>query len=1072
MSLVRHAHFVIVAASLLAIAGCRCGNSVSRPESQLRVSVTDGSSVTERATIDFGEVRAGSNIERVFRLENAGRAELTLTSVEVLDGAAVSVDGDDSPGAIFGIEALDGIELRSGEARQVRVRVRGAATAQHAEVKAHRALIRIVPTSGQSVEVDLSATVFPDACDVPDSIDFGVVWTGDSKGVELKIAAASRQEETEVHVSPIRSQGAPAFFSPVEALSAPPGGEVSIPFWFSPAAAREHNAFVDIRRSERCEPQQVRLTGRAIAQGVVVAPVPVDFGFVPPGLSLELPVQVKNMSGEDVVLGEFTDSGPFKWKRPTTSVVIPPGESSTMWIVGAPMEAGAVYASLSMATSFARQPVVPVPARIIGGGPDITAEPGRIDFGRVAVLQDASVPVVQRRSLFIWNTGNPVPDASGHLHLGRPVDGKFGPPYVDIVPRNSGTRTSEFSVTIRGNYDPSTGLPAVSDGGRPVEVEVQLAPDSPGSKEADLVIYSNDLDEPEFRIPVSAVAVAVAGCEYDIAPSHIDFGTVSFPGTASADVRIMNTADGGVEPCFVSLLGVYPPDGEFKVSGGPTYELVPGEQVDVPVRFAPQPRPDGGTERVVGEVEFSISSRTAPLRVVSLAAHVAPACLTAIPQPLDLGTVRLGCRSPARRLEVFNSCSVPIGVGAPRLDQGSAGANCPSCAPFSIVSSEIGDGGTTLAPFAGPVSIDLRFQPVRLGDVRGAAIMPVHQYDGGVDAVISLWGRGSSAAIQEDVFQQSSAPKLDVVVSYQPVDYSDFAVPVHSLEENVTALGNLLWASPIDFRIGVTFASGAGVHSDWESTPPEGIVGRFVTAGVPQEPFLGRSSARFSDKLRDRFYFIPRTSDPLDPLRWIQTTTRISGCFESISRSISPPRSTNENAGFIRSDAGFLGICATLHDDCSPWGTAGTVEPLLNSYWRLVAARKDVSAITISSANFAQERPVINNCVPEGNPSRASLMARLTGGQDTTYWGAMWATELKDSIYRAAGLPREFVLSTTPDTAAMPIEVLVDGVSVPMSDSNGTTWRFDPHTNSIVFGDARRPAPGSEVRVRYGPACS
>ena len=79
---------------------------------------------------------------------------------------------------------------------------------------------------------------------------------------------------------------------------------------------------------------------------------------------------------------------------------------------------------------------------------------------------------------------------------------------------------------------------------------------------------------------------------------------------------------------------------------------------------------------------------------------------------------------------------------------------------------------------------------------------------------------------------------------------------------------------------------------------------------------------------------------------------------------------------------------------------------------------------------------------------------------------ASWATTLQNLGRTAFGYRTQFYLNNTPDLAAQPLDVQVNGVAVPASG-----WTYDAASNAIVFTATTTPSAGQTLTVTYATVC-
>ena len=95
-------------------------------------------------------------------------------------------------------------------------------------------------------------------------------------------------------------------------------------------------------------------------------------------------------------------------------------------------------------------------------------------------------------------------------------------------------------------------------------------------------------------------------------------------------------------------------------------------------------------------------------------------------------------------------------------------------------------------------------------------------------------------------------------------------------------------------------------------------------------------------------------------------------------------------------------------------------------------------------------------------PSSRSIVSSITTEN--------WAADLERLGAVAFGYKTRFFLTSVP---ANPndLQVLIDGIPVPMNDAAIRNWTFNAQSNAIDFSILSLPEPGSVLEVNYLVAC-
>jgi hypothetical protein len=282
---------------------------------------------------------------------------------------------------------------------------------------------------------------------------------------------------------------------------------------------------------------QIPLLGEALQSGLQILPGPLDFGVVPWGSALTMPLYFKDVGNATVTV-------------PTLSVVndnaipgyeinqgswpggdLAPGESQEVDVTFQPKQVD----WYSGAVVFGSDETSKVALTGYGGGPVINCTPLKLDFGNVNTGASATLPVVC-------------------TNMGRDVPGK---PEWGLIFTLVATDNPLFTV----QSDPDAGdegtfaqpLPALQS----VQFDVTYAP-APSQNGEDLgtlTIQSNATDG-TATLPPQIKLSGGGPCTLQLYPTSMDFGQVPVGSTASGGITLTNI--GGLE-CLVSELALGSP---------------------------------------------------------------------------------------------------------------------------------------------------------------------------------------------------------------------------------------------------------------------------------------------------------------------------------------------------------------------------------------------------------------------------------------------------------------------------------------------------------------------------------
>lgn len=222
---------------------------------------------------------------------------------------------------------------------------------------------------------------------------------------------------------------------------------------------------------------------------ITVAPSALEFGTVCSVTKLYVVISNSCPGTLDVSSLEFSDS-----VFSTTHVLpfnVKPFATDTVWVQYQPVAGIESRATMKIASNDTTHPIVFVPLHGIGGAADIDA-PAEL------VFPDTKVDSVKTNSLTIANVGDCIMHAK-----------------MTIIGPNADEFTLDSSTSDTADIPISTT----------VQVKIDFKPKAPGSREATLVIKSNDPNTPAWEVKLIGNGIGEAVLEAD--PSLLDFGDVT-----------------------------------------------------------------------------------------------------------------------------------------------------------------------------------------------------------------------------------------------------------------------------------------------------------------------------------------------------------------------------------------------------------------------------------------------------------------------------------------------------------------------------------------------------------------
>lgn len=1091
---------MVAALVSLSVAGCRCdGGGTGGIRGEPRLLVDTGGVNAESDTLDFGTVPMGKRVTGVINLANVASGPLQIEAWEkVGEGPAVQLGASlMEPNPVFGID-YQKEEVPGGVTIQLTAFFEPP---NDTRTQVDHEVTLVLKTSNslqESVTFKLKGKAIRGECDLPDRIDFGAVARGD-KFAYTQVLKNPRPIESLPRVDQIvSSQGDNVFAltpdSPRGEFTIAPGREKSVTIEFSPTEVRDYFATVRMRAADGCPDKNIRLVGTGVDQVLSWMPGTVQFGYVQPGLSVTQDVTFLNQSFRDVTvsnlatregntpsliyrvtaanMGDLTKLTVPKATRDAMTNMILPG-TAKVTLSFRPTVLGPRQGTLVGAPDIAAQSMVSVTLRGFGGGPDIDVTPaGTLNFGRIAYFQGSSS--FGTRRVTVRNVGTqPTPaDPAANLKLGAMGGGR---PYWRVTPKNAESLASEICVGVfntttntctddlpmtgMGSYDPSIGIQA-SGARASLDVPVRITPantnvGASGNKEWDLTFFSNDPDEPEVTITITARPVVLPPCNYSVTPLALGYGVVTPPNNKDLSFQVCNlapaTATGDI--CLITNLDLEAgSDAIFSLPAGSTAEkeLAPQECMTVITRAWPQGALPANPTNVTGAVAFNVSDPMRPQGRVQLTATLAPSCLVISPNTLDFGTVQAGCNSPSRSFQVYNACPQPVRWVGAGLIAGGPEFGVTGVPNLMGLPNCMTGGGQCLVQGGTPVTFQLRYSPTNIGADTGAYRIQVVQANQQVDYLVTLQGRGDMDGSNTDTFRQDSRPKADILVVVD--DSCSMSDKQQALGQNFNSFIKFATTSQVDFQIGVTTTD-----ADDEARCPACITGDLKTSPAGTK------------------IFTPTTPN-LEMQFQATVNVGINGsatetCMAPAVRALTAPKITDpaKNAGLLRPDAVLAVVCVTDASDQANQPVSFYLNQLLN----IKGVQRPGSFTYNVVGPFLPSAP--GNCIYDGSTGDDGKHVQLvsqTNGVREEICTPNWSTALENIGKNAFGFRTNFFLTGTPDLGAGMIRVEIDGMALPDTDSRGAqVWRYDSATNSIIFQPLYVPEPGKTMTVSYRVAC-
>lgn len=1070
--------FSVFAAAVVA-SGCHCGGTVTTKSlGALAVLYPDpadatteiSSDATENtATYDFSAVFQGQTATMPVKAINNGKGSLNLSDIEIIEGADIVSIGDvKAPTPIFDVAFVKDSSVEAGGEQDIQVTFAPPTIADLQ--KDYSVVLKLKATNAEDgkgeVTLTIKGTGVAGVCNLDKVIDFGAVAKGDVAQQTVIIRNPS-QLETTAFVGDVFGSDAPAFTFTTESargsITLPSGAEKKVTIAFSPTELRPYFAFVKMRAAAACPEVTVQLTGTGVDSVLTwywVKPdntqdkTQVDFGYASPGVEVQREITFENLGKADVNVSdlhwnqsEFKVIGEAGAVDPTKLVV--PGAkdgvngTKKLPVAVKPALLGPRLSTLTFKTSLSKQPTGSFKGKAFGGGPDIDVKPSpTLAFGKVAYFPNASTPFYTTRKITVQNLGTaPVPpDPLGNLHVDS---------VIDIAPLSGVQDTSEITATLT-NYAEPAGLEA-RVGYNTAFVEVKITPTSVGQKSWEVTIKSNDNDEPAVKVIVSADVQIMPPCTYSVVPGNVDFGLVSPPQYKDLNVAIKNT---GTTECLINNVGIKAgSDATFSLPGGPidSATIAAGDQLTVTVRALPTGTATSTLNVVHGDLEFYANSDVKPYTAVSLQATIAQGCLTIAPSDLDFGTVQRGCSSSTRTFSIYNTCSTPTTVNSITITnpagyaQGQNGCTTTGgCPEFTKTGQSNSTPFSIPAGSSTPLTFTAKYVPLDLGADQGTVAITATQNGQPVTYIVTLAGKGDTVGQNTDVFSQDAKPKADILLV---IDDSCSMDPYQqALGSNFQSFIQYAQAAGVDYNIAVVTADDDDADS-----------GKFISGATHPEKILTPNTPNVEAK------FTAKVNVGTD-------ATYIETCLAPALKALTSPLVTTDNAGFIRTDAKLAVVCVTDAPDQSGQSATYYYNAMMN-----IKGYKSSNAFTFNAiAGFNPSPPATCNGYDSGpDDGKYTYMVSQTNGVKDEICTPNWSTTLQQLGKTAFGFRTTFFLNATPDlTGGKVIDVKIDGVSIPSTDSRGATvWSYDSVTNAVNFEPSYVPEPGQTMTVTYFVTC-
>lgn len=570
------------------------------------------------ATVDFGNVVAGSNKSLTVAATNTGSAALSITSVSISTqyfamtapglpvtigaGQTASLSLEFSPNAAGAFNATATIATNASSSPAV-VTLAGTGTT------AAGGPLTVSPTSESFGSVQVGNTQSTTVT-VTNTGANGNLVIG-SKGTAARLIPASYHagngkarvhsqataDDSSVTISAVGVSGTgfkvSGISTPVTLAS---GQSTTFTLAFDPTAGGSATGTLTISSDGSNPTLTMPVTGTGVTAGALGAdPASLSFGSVQVGTKQSLTEKVTNSGGESVTISGVAANGTgFTVSGITTPVALGSGQSTTFSVSFDPTTAADASGSVTV-TSNGTNPTLTIPLTGTGvAAGALTASPASVGFGSV------QVGVKQTVTEKVTNSG------------GESV-------------RISSITASGTGFSVSGITTPETVAAGAS-----ATFSVSFDPTTAASATGSVTVTSN-ASNATLTIPLTGTGVAAGTLTAN--PTSISFGSVQVGVKQTTSETVTNSGGESVTISSVAASGT-----GYSVSGITTpVTLTSGQSATFSVSFDP-----ATATGVSGSVTVTSNASNATLTISLSGTGVSPGTLTANPTSLGFGSVQVG----------------------------------------------------------------------------------------------------------------------------------------------------------------------------------------------------------------------------------------------------------------------------------------------------------------------------------------------------------------------------------------------------------------------------------------------
>ncbi len=946
--------------------GCDCNNGIP-------LSIEAEIQSIPKALI-FESVPIGNKLTREVIIKNTGRGELKISALSVVNETA------GTPFSLLTKKTLP-LVIQPGKTVSLRVRyepkragsakgyIKTISNAKNADAKG------VFPIPLRSTELSAVISV------VPNPVEFGAVKPGDkvtktitvrNKGAAvLQIFGAEFEKNIEKEFAIETNLAFP--------LDIAPGKSVTVKISYTPKKPIADENLI-LRNNTKASPTYpVRLVSKIAAPAIEIKPLKLVFDTTAVGTKDTKSFVIFNkgtirLEIKGITLGSGT-SQDFDLPNLTTfPLMIEPGKSAKIDVQYISTDTKDDTGTVKVTSNDPNSPELKVELAAKAQGCNLVSVPTQLHFTKG-----------ERKQVTIVNQGN------------RPCTYKGA--YF------SKTTSKEFSFFLP---PPSA---QILGPGQKLDFLVKFSAQDAKDDKGEMVVDSDDPDSPQLKIPLSSKLASTNPCELVPKPTILQFGFLSTGRSRQLPVVVTNH---GFGDCFVTKLTFSPnPSNVFSTNTKlpPQGQVIPsGSKLTVTVAFTPSRA--GSFQGTM--VLTSNDSRGKPI-TIKLVGSSGTLCLEALPNPLDFGSVKVGCSSSRRPLEIFNVCKKTATVT--KIAFGKT-TNTKS-QEFRIKAAP---NLPKTIPFGQSMTVQLSYVARDLGPDLGTLEIS-NNLVGQSPILAGLRGEGVSTDAQKDVFRQLKNPQIDILFDID--DSGSMGNDQSNLARNFQSF--IAWASKlkVDYHIGVITTDTRG----------RGCLRGTVKVVTPNTPNL---SSVLAANVR-----VGTRGSPTE--RGLETSYL----------ALSSPSLTGCNKGFYRPNASLSIVYVSDEPDYST--------RIVNFYINFLRSLKGLrhpDKIRVSAIG-----PPTTTCQRKGCRYRAVVQALR--GIYSHITSTNWGSTLSSLGAVTFGYRSQFFLSRPADSKT--IRVKVNGQSVSQGGNNG--WTYDATNNSVNFGKGAVPAAGTLIEISYNALC-